>query len=294
MKIAVIGGANTDICGAPSGKLLLKDSNPGAVTVKPGGVGRNIAHDLILLGCGIMFVTAAGTDLFSRNVLESCENLGMDISKSLCLEGQRGCTYLYITDETGDMHIAVSDMSVLDSLSPEYIESIMDEINACDAIVIDANIPAETAKKVCELAKVPVFADPVSMAKSVKLKSVLGRLAMIKPNRYEAEALTGESDPVKAALALVEAGVERAYVSCGEKGMVAADKNGAISLEAEKINLVNANGAGDAGMAAIVCATMLGKDLETCARCGDRAGAITAMSEETNAPGLSRKAIGLE
>jgi len=293
MKIAVIGGANTDICGAPSGKLLLKDSNPGRLSVKPGGVGRNIAHDLILLGSEILFVTALGTDMFSKNILESCTLLGMDMSKCLVVEGGRGCTYLYITDETGDMHIAVSDMGILENITPEYIESVMPAVNGCDAIVIDANISAAAAKRVCELAQVPVFADPVSMAKSVKLQGVLDKLAMLKPNRYEAEALTGESDPERAALALVERGVKAAYVSCGEKGMIAADKNGAVCTEAEKLNIVNANGAGDASMAAIVYATMLGKDLETCARCGDRAGAITAMSEETNSPFLSREAIGL-
>ena len=40
----VIGGANMDICGSPRGILIAEDSNPGAVSVKPGGVGRNIAH----------------------------------------------------------------------------------------------------------------------------------------------------------------------------------------------------------------------------------------------------------
>ena len=294
MKIAVIGGANTDICGAPSGRLLLKDSNPGAVTVKPGGVGRNIAHDLILLGCEVMFVTAAGTDLFSRNVLEGCSALGMDVSKCLSVEGHSGCVYLYITDETGDMNIAVSDMSVPDCITPEYLAGIMADINECDAIVIDANISADAADYICSSARVPVFADAVSSAKAVKLSGVLDRLAMFKPNRYEAERLTGESDPEKAALALVRAGVKRAYVSCGDRGMIAADENGAVHIEAEKIAVVNANGAGDACTAAIVCASLLGRSLEECARCGIKAGSVTAMSSETNSPDLTRAAVGLE
>ena len=45
-KAAVIGGLNADIWGRPSGPIILRESNPGSVTLTPGGVGRNIAHDL--------------------------------------------------------------------------------------------------------------------------------------------------------------------------------------------------------------------------------------------------------
>ena len=46
----VFGGINMDIWGRPAQSLLARDSNPGTVTMRPGGVGRNIAHDLRLLG----------------------------------------------------------------------------------------------------------------------------------------------------------------------------------------------------------------------------------------------------
>ena len=48
--VCVVGAVNLDICGRPSRKLIFRDSNPGTVTLTPGGVGRNIAHDLRLLG----------------------------------------------------------------------------------------------------------------------------------------------------------------------------------------------------------------------------------------------------
>ena len=47
--VCVVGAVNLDICGRPSRKLIFRDSNPGTVTLTPGGVGRNIAHDLRLL-----------------------------------------------------------------------------------------------------------------------------------------------------------------------------------------------------------------------------------------------------
>ena len=44
--IAVVGGMNMDITGSVTSSLIPGDSNPGKVTMTPGGVGRNIAEDV--------------------------------------------------------------------------------------------------------------------------------------------------------------------------------------------------------------------------------------------------------
>lgn len=48
-KTAVIGGQDIDFC-RPNTPLVAKDSNPGKVRVSEGGVARNIAFNLSLLG----------------------------------------------------------------------------------------------------------------------------------------------------------------------------------------------------------------------------------------------------
>ena len=48
--IAVAGGVNIDVGARCARKLRMKDSNPGYVRTSFGGVGRNIAHNLSLLG----------------------------------------------------------------------------------------------------------------------------------------------------------------------------------------------------------------------------------------------------
>ena len=50
MRICVIGGANADIIATSFSAFVPNDSNPGAVRLTAGGVGRNIAHNLALLG----------------------------------------------------------------------------------------------------------------------------------------------------------------------------------------------------------------------------------------------------
>ena len=66
MKICVIGGANVDVAARAAGLFIAGDSNPGTVTVAPGGVGRNIAHNLTLLGDQVTLATIFGNDGFGK------------------------------------------------------------------------------------------------------------------------------------------------------------------------------------------------------------------------------------
>lgn len=58
--VAVAGAVNVDIGGRSAGPLVGRDSNPGTVTVSMGGVGRNIAHNLRMLGVKVSLLTALG------------------------------------------------------------------------------------------------------------------------------------------------------------------------------------------------------------------------------------------
>ena len=58
----VIGGVNMDISGTPAGPLRAGASNPGRVTLAPGGVGRNIAENLRRMGRRVSLVSILGED----------------------------------------------------------------------------------------------------------------------------------------------------------------------------------------------------------------------------------------
>lgn len=282
----VIGGANMDICGSPSGKLIAEDSNPGAVSVRPGGVGRNIAHNLCLLGLDVSLITALGGDIFSAGLLESCRALGMDMRMARSLPERRSSTYLYVTDESGDMHVGISDMDIVESVSPEWLSQHIARINRADAVVIDANLPEASIAYLAANCTAPMIADPVSTVKALRLKSILPRLRAIKPNALEAAALTGEQEPERAAKALLRAGVKQVYVSLGPDGILAAQGESLIRLPCENRPVVNTTGAGDAATAAIVWAGVHGLDLASTAAAALRAGAITAACPDTNSAAL--------
>lgn len=282
----VIGGANMDICGSPTGKLIAEDSNPGTVSVRPGGVGRNIAHNLCLLGLDVSLITALGGDIFSAGLLESCRALGMDMRMARSLPERRSSTYLYVTDESGDMHVGISDMDIVECVDPQWLSRHIARINRADAVVIDANLPEESIAFLAENCTAPMVADPVSTVKALRLKSILPRLRAIKPNALEAAALTGEQEPERAAKALLRAGVKQVYVSLGPDGILAAQGESLIRLPCENRPVVNTTGAGDAATAAIVWAGVHGLDLASTAAAALRAGAITAACPDTNSAAL--------
>ena len=275
-----------DIWGRPDAPLVQKDSNPGAVTMRPGGVGRNIAHDLRLLGLEVSLVAPIGGDVYASAVVDSCQALGIDLSMAPVFKDMRSSTYLYITDETGDMELAVSDMELCSALTPALVAPILPRLQA-GAVVVDANLPPETIAYICNHCPIPVYADPVSTVKALKLQPVLHRLAAIKPNALEAECLTGQRDPERAALALVDRGVQRVFISLGAQGMIAADQKELLRLPGLATQVVNSTGAGDAATAAIVLAGIRGMGLRDAALLAQKAGAVTCRSESANAPELA-------
>ncbi len=285
--IAVVGGMNVDICGRPFRRPVLKDSNPGRVSLRAGGVGRNIAHNLRLLGQKVQLLSAVGGDEYGKLLLQSCAGIGIDTSLCLRAEEENSSTYLYITDEHGDMELAVADMEVTARITPAVIAARLEALNAARAVVLDANLEAETLEYLAAHVTAPLCADPVSTGKAPRLLGILPRLRCIKPNALEAEALTGEPDPEAAARALLKAGVERVFLSMGAQGMLAAEGNRLLNLPCERARVLNTTGAGDAVTAALCWADVHGLSLEDSLRFALRAGALTCESMEANNPALA-------
>lgn len=288
---AVVGAVNMDICGKPFSPLIMRDSNPGSVTLAPGGVGRNIAHDLRLLDVDVTFVTALGGDGYAAEILKSCAALGFDMSLARRIPGGRTSSYLYITDPSGDMALAVCDTDVSASLSPEYLERCIGALNAADAVVLDGNLTAEAIRYAAEHCAAPLYADPVSVTKAGRLKPVLSHLTAFKPNEIEASALTGRRDPADAARALVDAGVGRVFVSLGAGGVIAADARELLRVPCEPVEIVNTTGAGDAATAAVIWAGMRGLSLEASARAAMKAGALAVSCAATNNPAMTAEKL---
>lgn len=293
MEVTVIGGVNIDIVGFPYANLIKKDSNPGKVKMSLGGVGRNIAVNLAKLGISTKFISVIGDDLYGKMILDEAKVYSLDMKDSLILDGEKTSVYLAVLDKTGDMHVAIASMDILDKLDVNYIRTKDHLIENTKACVIDTNISQEVINYLVTNHKnTAFFLDTVSTIKAMKVKELIGYFHTIKPNKIEAEVLSRikinkKEDLDKCADFFLNKGVRRVFISLGEKGLYYNDGINKKYIPAHKISVVNATGAGDAFMAALVYCFCKNYDIDYSARFAMAASVLALSHEDTINPHMS-------
>lgn len=273
MRYCVIGGANADIIATTFNPFVPNDSNPGTIRLIPGGVARNIAHNLALMGNEVVFLGLFGGDTFGWFTADSCRKAKIDISLSDAAPvGTRSC-FLSINDCNGEMIGGVSDMISVDGITPDWIATKLRKVGPVDAFIADTNIPAESLAFLIDHAYAPLFVDAVSGAKAPKIRLALSMsstvyIHSIKCNKIENEII-GKIE-----------GIGRRYVSMGADGLDVIENNEVTHFAALPCQVVNTNGSGDALMAGIAHAGPQASVKEA-ASIGLRLAKITAECHET-------------
>lgn len=295
--VSVIGGANIDIAGKPFRKLIPADSNPGEVSLSAGGVGRNIAENLARLGVEVKLFTAVGRDMHGDKIVEEAGRAGIDVSHVKRCDGAATGTYLAILDEAGDMNVAVASMGIMAQIDIDYLDANRDIIAAGRAAVFDTNPGQEALRHGAGLFRdMNLYLDPVSHTKALRVKDFIGLFGTIKPNRIEAEALsgiriTGESSLRNAAEYFHNQGVRQVIITMGADGSFYSDARGAGVVKSAKVFPKNATGAGDAFQAALVYAQLEGMDLAEGVRFATGASLVAMAAQETINPDISVQTI---
>ena len=136
----------------------------------------------------------------------------------------------------------------------------------------------------------------MSTSKAEKLRGILGKIHTLKPNRIEAELLSGvkitdEDSLHRAAQTLLDTGMHRVFISLGSDGVFAADHNSFVHQPCFPAKMANATGAGDAFMAALAWAYLEGTDLLGTAAAASAAASIAVEGAETINPVLSVESV---
>lgn len=95
-------------------------------------------------------------------------------------------------------------------------------------------------------------------------------------NKEECDVAVGETEPMRAADALLERGVELAIVKQGPKGVLAKTKTEAVEVPPFAVEVVNGLGAGDSFGGALCYGLLQGWELTRILRFANIAGAIVA------------------
>lgn len=285
--VTVFGGINIDIKGvAPD--AALGTSNPGAIVRSPGGVGRNIAHNLALLGDRVRLASLVGPDGDARLVIRETEDAGVDCSAVETVNDAVTGTYMSLCDGNGDLIVAVSDMSIMDRIETRLVTKWVRLVSKSDLIVVDANLPAEVLAALIDKAvelSIPVVGEPVSCPKSDRFSDLDG-LYCVTPNEGEYLAMGGNpgmNRPLPMA--------EYTLITRADRGARVIGPEGPIDIPTYAVKSLEANGAGDAFVAGFAWAVRRGKDLPVAAAYGNAAAALTVAVMETVNPALSVEAL---
>ncbi len=261
VSIACIGGMDMDRKAKLQAPAILGSSNPAETEAMPGGVARNVAETLARLGLPVSLFSAVGDDPAGTTVLRQTIRAGVDVSGVARQGRAKTATYTAILQPDGELVIGIADMAILDRLDAHWGRLILPDLAPHDIWFVDANLPEPVLQVVLAAAaraSRTVLADPVSAAKAPRLRSVIGAIDVLFPDRLEAAALTGltvdtAAEALSAAAALQAAGIGTVIVTLGAEGLAFDDGRRRAIVPPPPVETVrDVTGAGDAFIAGYI------------------------------------------
>lgn len=290
--VSVIGGANVDLLATLNDAFIAADSNPGHIEVGYGGVARNIAHNLALLGARTQLLTIFGGDLFGGLLYDYCQQQDIDVHLSERQKDLRSGVYLCINNHGGEMIAAVADTEAIRSITSEWLAKRSGEINLSEYVVADTNMTEDSIRWLMENVTAPLFIDGVSSTKAHRVVNALRKcklpyLHTLKLNLKEALAVTQTATYAEAAQALLNLGVAHVYITLGPDGVYCRNAAEEWLYPILPGEIVNTTGAGDAFLAGVVFAYLKGIDFPKTAQYGLMAARATLMSPKAVNPDIA-------
>ncbi|MGW4895870.1 PfkB family carbohydrate kinase [Kitasatospora sp. NPDC004240] len=298
----VIGGANLDIKARSTATAILGTSNPGTGAMAAGGVARNIAENLARLGTPTYLVAALGNDPMGERLFADTAAAGVRLDHVHRGEHPTG-TYTAVLDASGELVLAVADMTATAHLRPEHLGPVRELLAHAGLLILDGNLAGPTASHAMDLglaAGVRTLLEPVSVPKAAALAPLITAdrpLFAVTPNRDELTALTGlptgtDAEILSAAGQLHERGVHHVWVRLGSRGsLLSSADEGHVIVPALPARVEDVTGAGDSMLAAFAHALLAGHPPREAVAHGTAAAALTIESAHTVRPDLSARLL---
>jgi len=293
-KILLIGGSSIDHIATSDEPLDYDVSNNGSVHISFGGVMRNVAYNLSMLGNKVTFITAIGKDNNGELLKKHLNEINV---KYISPESKLPTSsYVAINDSDHDMALAIFDNRIEGDINPKYIESLHSTINKFDYLVLDANLTTQAidfiVNKYYKTKK--VFCESISPQLVVRYKNVLDKIFFIKCNIHEARALVHNHPLEKEELikALFKEGLKNVCVSNGKFDIYYGLNGKEIYCFKIKphVRFKNTTGCGDALFSGIIDQLSLGKDFHDAIEFGNKLSNLTLMSDSANSKEVAKYA----
>ncbi|KAI9323838.1 Ribokinase-like protein [Dichotomocladium elegans] len=201
-NVLVIGGIALDMTGTIKHQTklasILHTSSPGSMRQTLGGVGRNVCEAMTRAGAQGYLVSATGDDLAGRAVHQGLKEIGMSDKYIQTVPQHTTAVYNALHSADGQLVAAIADMDIFEHLDIEKITAIL-RAEKPGIVCLDGNITPQAIASitaVCSEIHVPVFFEPTSVPKSLKIFEDAGAalkhrsLQFVSPNQYELQVMS--------------------------------------------------------------------------------------------------------
>ncbi|KAH7653877.1 Ribokinase protein [Dioscorea alata] len=169
----IIGGMVLDINAVPNAHPVPGTTTPGKVQYVSGGVARNVAECMSKLGTRPFIISV----------------VGLDMAGILKLQGIATPVVSNVYDCSGELAAAVASVEAVETfVTPQWIKKFSHKIRSAPMVMVDANLNPLALKAACQLAgefSIPLWFEPVSITKSVRISSIINYITFASPNVNE-------------------------------------------------------------------------------------------------------------
>ncbi|KAK3420824.1 hypothetical protein EUGRSUZ_G01900 [Eucalyptus grandis] len=213
------------------------------------------------LGGKPFFISAVGLDMAGNHLLEHWRSTGRPIEGILQTQDITTAVVCCVLDPNGEVAAGVASFESIEKfLTAEWIQQFRYEISSAPVVMVDANLNDHALEASCRLAagdNIPLWFEPVSVAKSKKIASIVKYVTYVSPNEDELFAMADALSPGKlcglseryrseknclaeshinmlkpAIVLLLENGIKIVVVTIGARGVFLCSKEGSILTRA--------------------------------------------------------------
>ncbi|GAA4671261.1 5-dehydro-2-deoxygluconokinase [Frondihabitans cladoniiphilus] len=256
-----------------------------------GGSATNVAIAASRYEHSAAVITRTGADPFGRYVVKELDRLGVSTEFISTVEGLNTpvtfCEifppddfplYFYRAPKAPDLMITAKtlDLAAIEQAGIFWTTVTgLSEEPSRQAHHIAYQARGRRPLTILDLDYRPMFWSSPEVA-TREVGKALEHVTVAVGNKEECEIAVGETEPLRAADALLERGVELAIVKMGPKGVLAKTADESIEVPAHLVKVINGLGSGDGFGGALCHGLLQGWPLEKILRFANAAGGIVA------------------
>ncbi|MEV8042761.1 ribokinase [Streptomyces griseoluteus] len=247
----------------------------------PGGKGANQAMAAARAGATVSLIGAVGNDAYGVRLRDNLEHSGVDTDFLRTVEGPSGTAHIVVDDEGNNAIVVVPGANgTVDHLSPG------DEglIASADALLLQLEVPLPAVIAGAEAARRHGVRTVLTPSPAQPLpEELLSVTDVLVPNEYEAVTLTGRTDPLDAAVGLLDL-VPEVVLTLGEAGVLYVSRDTEpLAVPAHQVAAIDSTGAGDTFAGAYAVAVAEEKPLREALSWAAAAAALSVQREGASA-----------